>query len=249
MKKFVIALMVMATSAIGFAQTAEPATPHGHGHRAGFGRMAAKLNLTDAQKQQLKDIRTADHERNQQLYADFHAKLQELRSLKQANDPRADDVKAELKSMRPQMEAARKASRDAMLNILTPEQRDQLNAARQSHGFASEMAAGRRLRAGFGNLNLNDEQKTQLKQLRETTQQQNGQLFADARATRQELRSLRGSDDAHAAELKAHLEALRPQLEAARKQQHDAFANVLTPEQRTQLEQWKAQRQSRRQSR
>jgi Spy/CpxP family protein refolding chaperone len=247
MKKFVIALMVTAASAISFAQSAGPGTPHG-GHRAGFGRMAAKLNLTDAQKQQLKDIHTASREQNHQLYADFHAKLQEFRALKQANDPKADDVKAELKAMRPQMEAARNASRDAMLNILTPEQRDQLKAARQSRGFARGFAAGRRVRAGFGNLNLSDEQKTQLEQLHETTQQQNGQLFADARATRQELHSLSGSTDARATELKAHLDALRPQLEAARKQQHEAFVNVLTPEQRTQLEQWKAQRQLRRQS-
>jgi Spy/CpxP family protein refolding chaperone len=247
MKKFVIALMVTATSAIGFAQSAGPGTPHGH--RAGFGRIAAKLNLTDAQKQQLKDIRTASREQNHQLYADFHAKLQELRALKQANDPKADDVKTDLKAMRPQMEAARKASRDAMLNILTPEQRDQLNAARQSRGFARGFAAGRRAGAALGHLNLSDAQKAQLKQLRETTQEQNGQLFADARATRQELHSLNGSNDARATELKAHLESLRPQLEAARKQQHEAFVNVLTPEQRTQLEQWKAQRQSRRQSR
>src|SRR3954447_19254841 len=249
MKKFVIALLVTATSAIGFAQTAEPGTSHHKAHRAGFGRMAAKLNLTDAQKQQLKDIRTADHQRNQQLYADFRAKLQEFRALKQANDPKADDVKAELKAMRPQMEAARKASREAMLNILTPEQRDQLKAARQSHAFGRRMAGRRGIRAGFGNLNLSDEQKAQLKQLRATTQQQNAELFADARATRQELHSLRGSNDARATELKAHLEALRPQLEAARKTQHEAFLNILTPEQRTQLEQWKAQRQSRRQSR
>ncbi|HEY4642811.1 MAG TPA: Spy/CpxP family protein refolding chaperone [Thermoanaerobaculia bacterium] len=249
MKKFVIALMVTATSAIGFAQTAAPETPHGHGHRVGFGRIAAKLNLTDAQKQQLKDIRTADKATNQQLYADFHAKLQQFRALKQANDPKADDVKAELKAMRPQIEAARKASREAMLNILTPEQRDQLKAARQSHGFGRRMAVRRGIRAGFGNLNLSDEQKAELKQLREKTQQQNAQLFADARATRKELHSLRGSNDARATELKAHLDALRPQLEAARKAQHEAFVNVLTPEQRTQLEQWKAQRQSRRQSR
>lgn len=249
MKKFVIALMVTATSAIGFAQSAGPGTPHGHGrHGAGFDRIAAKLNLTDAQKQQLKDIRTADREQNKQLYADFRAKLQELRALKQANDPKADDVKAELKAMRPQIVAARKASHEAMLNILTPEQRDQLKAARQN-GIGRRMAVRRGLRAGFGNLNLSDEQKSQLKQLRETTQQQNAQLFADAHSTRQELRSLRGSNDARATELKAHLESLRPQLEAARKQQHEAFVNILTPEQRTQLEQWKAQRQSRRQSR
>jgi Spy/CpxP family protein refolding chaperone len=249
MKKFVIALMVTATSAIGFAQTAAPGTHDGYRHRAAFGRMAAKLNLTDTQKQQIKDIRTASRTQNHQLYTDFHAKLKEFRALKQANDPKADDLKAELKTMRPQIEAARKASRDAMLNILTPEQRDQLKAARQSRRFARGMAVGRRLRAGFGNLNLNDAQKAQLKQLRETTQQQNAPLFADARATRKELRSLNGSsDDARAAELKAHLEALRPQLEAARKQQHEALINVLTPEQHTQLEQWKAQRQSRRQS-
>jgi len=249
MKKFVIALMVTATSAIGFAQTAGPGTHHGRGHRAAFGRAAAKLNLTDTQKQQLKEIHTASREQNHQLYADFHAKLQEFRALKQANDPKADDVKAELKAMRPQMEAARKASREAMLNILTPEQRDQLKAARQSRGFARGFAAGRRAGAAVGQLNLSDEQKAQLKQLRETTHQQNETLFADARATRQELRSLRGTNDARATELKAHLESLRPQLEAARAQQHEAFVNVLTPEQRTQIEQWKAQRQSRRQSR
>src|SRR3954451_16711863 len=157
MKKFVIALMVTATSAIGFAQTAAP-EPHQHqGHRAGLGRIAAPLNLTDAQKQQLKDIRTAEHQRNQQLYADFRSKLQEFRALKQANDPRADDVKAELKAMRPQMEAARKASREAMLNILTPEQRNQLKAPRLSHAFGRRMAARRGIRAGFGNLNLSDE--------------------------------------------------------------------------------------------
>jgi Spy/CpxP family protein refolding chaperone len=83
----------------------------------------------------MKDIRTADRERNTQLYADFRAKVQEFRALKQANDPKADDVKAELKTLRPQIEAARQAGRDAMLNILTPEQRTQLEqwkAERQS---------------------------------------------------------------------------------------------------------------------
>src|SRR3954465_8615310 len=112
MKKFVIALMVTATSAIGFAQTSGPETSHHQRHRAGCGRIAAKLNLTDAQKQQLKDIRTADKASNQQHYADFHAKLQQFRALKQANEPKAADVKAELKAMRPQIEAARKASRE-----------------------------------------------------------------------------------------------------------------------------------------
>jgi Spy/CpxP family protein refolding chaperone len=64
-------------------------------------------------------------------------------------------------------------------------------------------------------------------------------------AKRQELRSL-SAGDPHAGELKAQLQALRPQLEAARKEQHEAFLNVLTAEQRAQLDQWKTQRQSNR---
>jgi len=244
MKKFVIALMVTATSAIGFAQTAGPGTFHKQGmHRGGFGRIAATLNLTDAQKQQMKDIRSAARENNKQLYADFHAKLQELRALKQANDPKAAGLKAQLEAMRPQLHAARKAAHEAMLNILTPEQRDQLRSARQSRGFGG----GRGMHGMRGEfaakLNLTDAQKAELRQLRQTTHEQNAQLFANAKAERQELRSL-NAEDPRAGELKAQLQALRPQIEAARQQQHEAFLSVLTAEQRAQLDQWKTQRQS-----
>ena len=244
MKKFVIALMVTAISAIGLAQTVEPGTIHQRGHRADH---FAKLNLTDIQKQQLKDIRTADRKQNDPLYADFQAKLQQFRELRKTNDPGAAAVKAQLASMRPQIHAARKASRAAMLDVLTPEQRAQLKATRQTSGASH--GKGRLLRAAAAQkLNLTDEQKAQLKQLRQTTQQQSAGLFADAQAKRQELRSLTRTNDPRASDVKAELDTLRPQLEAARQQQHAAFLNVLTPEQRMQLEQWKAQRQSNRRS-
>src|SRR5437763_10742740 len=119
MKRFVIALMVTATAAISVAQTAAPGPFHRH---ARADRFASQLNLTDAQKQQMKDIRIASREQNKQLYADYRAKVQQFRALKEADDPSAADVKAELKAMRPQIQAARKVSRDAMLNVLTPEQ-------------------------------------------------------------------------------------------------------------------------------
>jgi len=248
MKKFVIALMVAATSTIALAQDAGPAF-HARGPRAD--RFAENLNLTDAQKQQMNDLRAADRAQNQQLYADLQSKLQQLHALKQAGDPKAADVKAQIQAMRPQIQAARKASHEAMFNVLTAEQRAELKTARQSRGFgrgqARAMRATRAMRGVVASkLNLTDEQKAQLKQLRETTHNTNEQLFADARAKRQELHSLRRSDDPRAADVKAQLEALRPQLEAARKQQHDEFLNVLTPEQRAQLEQWKAERQSKR---
>jgi Spy/CpxP family protein refolding chaperone len=243
MKKFVIALMVTATAAISFAQTDGPRQFHPRARRARH--FASQLNLTDAQKQQMKDIRSADREQNKQLYADFRARLQQFRALRRADDPAASDVKAQLEAMRPQIQAARNASREAMLNIFTPEQRAQLKAARQEHGFGRGQA--RMMRGAVAHkLNLTDEQKAQLKQIRETSHESNAQLFADAKAKRQELRSLTRANDPRAGEVKAQLEALRPQLEAARKQQHDAFVNVLTPEQRTQLEQWKAERPSRR---
>jgi periplasmic protein CpxP/Spy len=240
MKKFVIALMVTATAAITFAQS-DPGQFHPRMRRAR--QFASKLNLTDAQKQQMKDIRTADREQNKQLYADFRAKLQQLHTLKRANDPAAGDVKAQLDAMRPQMQAVRKANREAMRNVLTPEQRAQVKEARQSRGFARGQARAMR-GAAAQKLNLTDEQKAQLKQLRETSRQNSAPLFADASAKRQQLRSLQRANDPRASELKAQLDALRPQLEAARQQQRTEFLNVLTPEQRAQLEQWKAERQS-----
>ena len=248
MKKFVIALVVAATSTIALAQDSGP-TFRAHGPRAA--RFAEKLNLTDAQKQQMKDLRAAGREQDTQLYADLRAKLQELHALKQAGDPKAADLKAQIDAMRPQIRAARKASREAMLNVLTPEQRAELKAARRSRGFGRGEArvTPAMRRAAAAKLSLTDEQKAQLKQLRDSTLQQNAQLFADVRAKRRELHSLMRAGDPGASDVKAQLEALRPQFDAARKQQHDQFLNVLTPEQRAQLEQWKAERQSRRPSR
>lgn len=250
MKRIVIALMVAATSAVAFAQTPGDGGFHRHGHRGGLRQLAA-LNLTDAQKQQMKDIRSSDRQSNQQLYADFRAKLHEFRALKRANDPGADAVKAQIESMKPQVQAAHKATRQAMLEVLTPDQRAQLKEARQSHGFGQGARSfgrheGRGMRQVVATkLNLTDEQKSQLRQLRETNRAKNQQLFADARAKRQELRALTRANDPKASDVKAQLEALRPQLKAAREEQHTAFLNILTPEQRTQLEQWKSQREQR----
>jgi Spy/CpxP family protein refolding chaperone len=242
MKKLLIALTVAATSAIAFAQTPADSAPHRNGHHGGFHQLGAKLNLTDAQKQQMKDIRSADRASNQQLYADFGAKLHQLRALRQANDPGAAAVKAEIESMKPQIKAARKANRQAMLAVLTPDQRAQLKEARQSHGFG--VRRGNAMRHAIASkLNLTDEQKSQFQQLRKANQDKNEQLFADAKAKRDEFHSLKKANDPRAADVKAELEALRPQIKAARQAQHEAFLSILTPEQRSQLEQWKSRRE------
>lgn len=135
MKRFVIALSIAAMSVAAFAT---PGRGSAEGHRRGahFQKLAEKLNLSDAQKQQLKDLRAADKERNQQLYADLRAKVREYRQLRKANDPKAESLRAEFQPLREQVRAARKASREAFLNVLTPDQRqqlEQLRADRQQH--------------------------------------------------------------------------------------------------------------------
>jgi protein CpxP len=242
MKKFVIALIVSAAPAIVFAQTAGTGSFHRGAHHRGFAKMAAKLNLSDAQKQQMKDIRNADRASNKQLYADFHAKLQEFQALKQANDPKAADVKAQLESMKPQIQAARKASHEAMLNILTPEQRAELKSSKESKN-SHDFGRGHR-GAALGALKLTAEQKTQLRQVNDGIRAENKELFATVKAKRQELHALKQANDPKAADVKAELDALRPQVEAVREKEQQAFRSILTPEQQSQLEQWKAQRQS-----
>ncbi|MEK6373693.1 MAG: Spy/CpxP family protein refolding chaperone [Acidobacteriota bacterium] len=130
MKKLVIAFAVAATAAAAFA------APHARtAHRGGahMEKFAQKLNLTDAQKQQIRDIHQADRDRNKQIYADYRAKLRQFRELKRAGDPTADAVKAELQPMREQVKAARKATHEAVLNVLTAEQRQQLEQLRAEH--------------------------------------------------------------------------------------------------------------------
>ena len=128
MKKFITAVAVVAamTTPVAFAHNQEFG-----GHRHGMKKFAEKLGLTDAQKQQVKDIRQADREANKALFEQFRVKRQELRSLRQNNDPNAESVKAELKSLGQQLRAARMATRDKIYNtVLTSDQRAQIDAWR-----------------------------------------------------------------------------------------------------------------------
>lgn len=130
MKKLVIAFAVAATAAAAFAAPHARTAHRGAAHMEKF---AQTLNLTDAQKQQIRDIHQAARDRNKQLYADYRAKLRQFRELKRAGDPTADAVKAELQPMREQVKAARKATHEAVLNVLTAEQRQQLEQLRAEH--------------------------------------------------------------------------------------------------------------------
>ncbi len=132
MKWFVIALAVAAAASMAFAAPGTNGPRHGGGaaHMQAF---AGKLGLTDAQKQQIADIRKADFEKNNPLFTDFRAKRQEYRQLEQANDPRAEQVKSQLEAMKDQVKAARQATHQQILTVLTPEQRQQFEQWRSEH--------------------------------------------------------------------------------------------------------------------
>ena len=128
MKKFITAVAVVAamTTPVAFAHNSDFG-----GHHKAMGKFAEKLGLTDAQKQQIRDIRQADREANKALFEQFRTKRQEYRSLRQANDPNAENVKAELKALGQQLRAAHKATRDKIYNtVLTTEQRAQIDTWR-----------------------------------------------------------------------------------------------------------------------
>jgi len=128
MKKFITAVVVVAamTTPVAFAQNQH----FGHRHRA-MAKFAKKLGLTDAQKQQIKDIHQADRQANKALFEQLRAKRQELRALRQNNDPNADSVKAQVKALHQQIRAAQKATRDKIYNtVLTTDQRAQVDAWR-----------------------------------------------------------------------------------------------------------------------
>jgi Spy/CpxP family protein refolding chaperone len=99
-----------------------------HGHR-GFmsASFAAKLNLTDAQKAQLKSDRQAFRDANKDFFAQVKATRQELRAARQANDTaKLDSLKATAQSQRAHMKELHQQQHEQFLSVLTPDQKAQL---------------------------------------------------------------------------------------------------------------------------
>jgi len=131
-KKFMTMAAVLALST-----TVAFAAPHegkggkfGRGGRGEFGaRFAEKLNLTDAQKAQIKTIRQNFREQNKTFFESSRNTFQQFREAKQANDTaRLESLKPQLEASRAQMQQLREQERTQILAILTPEQRTQYEA-------------------------------------------------------------------------------------------------------------------------
>ena len=104
-------------------------------HRGGFGGgMFAKLNLTDAQKASMKQIRESFGERTKSLREQLRAKRQELRQANEGgtfNEALATQNLTESAGLQAKLMGEEFKLRQEMLAVLTPEQKTQLDQMRQ----------------------------------------------------------------------------------------------------------------------
>ncbi len=108
---------------------------------------------------------------------------------------------------------------------------------------------GMRARGFFRGLNLTEDQKAKLKQIRESFAQSNKPVREQLRAKRQELRQASEGgtfNEALATQKLTEMASLEAKLMGERFKLHQEMLSVLTAEQKAQLEQAKTQRKARR---
>jgi len=104
---------------------------HGRRHREFGARFAEKLNLNDAQKQQIRDLQKSFRESNKAFFEQARDTRRQMREARQSGDQSAlEALKATAKSQREQMKQLRGEQRERVVALLTPEQRTQFDAMR-----------------------------------------------------------------------------------------------------------------------
>jgi len=180
MKKLFIGLAALALGAA--AQAQDPSTGsgqaqqqppqkemhfrhHGEGRREGHGRhgeLAQKLNFSDQQKQQLKDINTKYR--------------QQLADLMKNEDITVREQKARLA-------AIRKEHKEQMQALLTPDQKAQLEKMKAEHRELAKVNAKTRAEKMKIKLGLSDDQAKQLKDMHTGTAAKMKQIRDDQSLT------------------------------------------------------------------
>ena len=120
----------------------------GRGGRHHRGAGFEKLNLTDAQKEQVRAIRKESRQQNEAFFTTARDTMKELRAARKANDTaRVEALKPTLQSQRAQMKQIRQADEQRIAAILTTEQRtqwEQLKAERAARRADHEANHGDR---------------------------------------------------------------------------------------------------------
>ena len=140
----------------------------------------------------------------------------------------------------------------AFAQTTTPDQSNQQGTRTERRGGGKHRGhgfGGMRRGGFFGQLNLTEDQKTKLKQIRQSFAEQNKPLREQLRAKRQELRQASEGgtfNEALATQKLTEMASLQAKLMGERHKLHQEMLSVLTAEQKAQLEQSKAQFKARR---
>lgn len=126
---------ITAAAVLTLSTSLAVAAPHGGGHgmrHGGKGRgemgahFAKKLNLTDAQKAQVKEINESFREENKAFFEQMRQTRTDFRAAKQASDTaRLEALKGTMQAQRAQMKQLREQHVQRLLTTLTPEQRQE----------------------------------------------------------------------------------------------------------------------------
>lgn len=140
MKKLGAAFLAIILVAIGtifiFAQKADGDKGkfrRGFGHR-GFAKMAEKLNLTDAQKEQFKQIREASKSKVQPLWENMKSVRQQLQAATangQFNETQVQALATQQANIMAQLIVEKERTKSQMFAVLTPEQQSQAKAIKE----------------------------------------------------------------------------------------------------------------------
>ncbi|MGH8693894.1 MAG: Spy/CpxP family protein refolding chaperone [Burkholderiales bacterium] len=117
---------------------------HGGRHGRGEFGMFSRLNLTDAQKAQMKQIGQSSRERTNPLRQELHAKMRDLRQAEQGgafNEALVTRKLTETAPLRAKLMGEEFKTRQEMLAVLTPEQKTQFDQMREQ--FKSRRGQGR----------------------------------------------------------------------------------------------------------
>jgi Spy/CpxP family protein refolding chaperone len=141
----------------------------------------------------------------------------------------------------------------AVAQTVTPDQSNQQGTRIERRGGRGQHKGhgwgGMRRGGFFGQLNLTEDQKTKVKQIRESFAERNKPLREQLRAKRQELRQASEGgtfNEALATQKLTEMASLEAKLMGERHKLHQETLSVLTAEQKAQLEQSKAQFKARR---
>ncbi|CAN5254559.1 hypothetical protein BH20ACI1_BH20ACI1_28080 [soil metagenome] len=141
MKKLTTAFLAITLVAVGaifvFAQKADGDKgkfKRGFGHRGGFERLAEKLDLSDAQKAQVKQIKEAGKAKVQPLRENMKSIRQQLNAATadgNFNEAQVQTLATQQANIMAQLTVEKERTKSQIYAVLTPEQQTQAKALKE----------------------------------------------------------------------------------------------------------------------